>query len=456
MEFFKKIYKKSPNSFQNIMISFYGLVLKKQRYGKEYSEYLECLRSKDATNYDLEKKKQDEEFIRFVKFAYDQSPFYKEFYKNIDLLDIQGVDDIKKLPILEKETVRQNIDKMYTLSLNEGIQSNTSGTTGKSMMFVYTKEDMQKRMAYLDFFRESHGFINNGTMRSARFNAKPIVPPNSTTKIFWRDNFFMRQRIYSGFHTKGDDLKYYVDNLNKFKPTIIEGYPSCIFEVARYIVNNNIKLKFMPKAIFPTAETLLPHYRTMMEKAFKCPVRNQYASSEGAPFITECALGKLHYNMDTGVIEVGEDGDMLVTCFHTYGTPLIRYRIGDRVKFSSSNEKCGCGSCHPIIDEIEGRGVEFLISKIKGRISAIHLSLSTSVMLNSIKYIQYIQNSLDQIDIFICADETYKEFMDRKIEEELRYSFGSETKFVFHHVDKIPQGENGKFRMVINNIEGIV
>jgi len=99
----------------------------------------------------------------------------------------------------------------------------------------------------------------------------------------------------------------------------LDGLPSALYELARYILDEKIRLTFTPAAIFPTAETLLPHYRTAIQEAFGCPVRDQYASSEGAPFITECKCGRLHYNMDTGIIEVDDDGEMIVTCFETHG-----------------------------------------------------------------------------------------------------------------------------------------
>ena len=73
-----------------------------------------------------------------------------------------------------------------------------------------------------------------------------------------------------------------------------------------------------------------------IEKAFACPVRNQYASSEGAPFITENSNGDLELDLATGYFELekveGKIYELIVTGFYTTTTPLFRYKIGDSVE----------------------------------------------------------------------------------------------------------------------------
>ncbi len=289
-------------------------------------------------------------------------------------------------------------------------------------------------------------------MKRASFNSSKIVPPGQKKKVFWRTNLAIKQRFYSGFHCKGNNVKYYVENLNKYKPQSLDGYPSAIYEVAKYILDNNIKLTFTPIAIFPTAETLLPHYKATIEKAFGCPVRDQYASSEGAPFITECKCGNLHYCMDTGIIETDSDGNMLVTCFETHGTPLIRYAIGDKVVFSSTDRKCNCGNAMPLIERIEGRSLDFLQSKSNGRFTSVYLSLVSADFANTVKAMQFVQNTADTIEINVCSDGNYDpKNMNPIIIDKLNYSMGNDMKFNINVMDEIPKDKSGKFRFIINN-----
>lgn len=444
------IYCKSPIFLQNIFTSIQGFKNTASRYSGQYDIALQEYQSFDYGNIEQIKEYQNKRVKELVSFAFENSPFYREFYKDINIDDINTVEDLKKLPILEKEYVRENIEKFYTISESEAEVSNTSGTTGKSIKFYYKKSDLQRRMAYLDHFKLQHGFVHR-KMKKASFTSAKVIPQNQKSNVYWRDNYSVRQRIYSGFHCKGESAKYFVDNLNKYKPHSLDGYPSALYVLAKYIVDNNIKMKFKPIAIFPTAEPLYPHYKELIEKAFGCPVRDQYASSEGAPFITECKCGKLHYCMNTGVIEFSEDGEMVVTCFETHGTPLIRYKIGDKA-YLSNETVCECGCVMPIIDRIEGRTLDFVYTEKKEKVTAVYLSLVSGDFLNSVKAMQFIQNDFSSIDVYVEADDSYNNEMNQIIIDKLHYTLGRSMDVRVHVVDEIKKDKSGKFRFIINNV----
>ena len=331
------IYNKSPIILQNIYTSLVGYTYRRRRFSGVYLKTLEELKHRDYSDLNALEEYQDRQVSELVRYAVEHTQFYRERYKEIDINSIRRVRDLTNLPKLSKEDVRKHTEEMCAIPISERIENNTSGTSGTPLKTYFTKADCQRRMAYLDFFKWQHGFVHL-KMKRASFNSSKIVPIGQKKKVFWRNNYAIKQRIYSGFHCKGANVKYYVDNLNRYKPDSIDGYPSAIYEVARYILDNNVKMTFKPIAVFTTAEALLPYYRTIIEKAFRCPVRDQYASSEGAPFITECKCGRLHYCMDTGVIEFGADGEMLVTSFDSHGTPLIRYAIGDRAILATDHK----------------------------------------------------------------------------------------------------------------------
>ena len=235
--------------------------------------------------------------------------------------------------LLDKETLRKNIKDVYSTENKPYHYSMTGGTTGKSLVVRSFDEDGQKRMAYLDWFKSMYGFTMTKD-KHARFNGKDIIPLGQKSKVFWRDNRCIHQRIYSSFYTSEENLKYYVDSLNEYKPEELDGFCSTIYDVAKYMDRHNMKPLFVPKAIFPTSETVLQYHRELIEKVFGCKVRDQYASSEGAPFIVEFPDGYMHECLDTGVFEhikTEQGTKLIVTSFTTHGTPLIRYDIGDNI-----------------------------------------------------------------------------------------------------------------------------
>lgn len=445
------IYSRMPIFIQNVLTTIEGGRRAKIRFGKHYKESLSYFKSFDYTDRKNIEKIQNERFLELINFAYNNSPFYKEFYKNVDLSKIKSVDDITLLPILEKETLRQNMDNAFAIPQKNCYFSKTGGTTGKSLRFRHKISDYQTRLAYLDAFKERHGFIHR-KMKRASFNSSNIVPPNQKKKVFWRYNRFMKQRLYSTHRCNGENIEYYVKDLNKFKPQSIDGYPSSIYAVAKYINQNNIKLDFAPIAIFTTSETLYPSHRTEIEKAFGCKVYDQYSSSEGATFIYECEYGTLHIGEDTGIIEFDEDGEMLITSFFTKGTPLIRYKIGDKGVPANTDFKCPCGCALKAISSIEGRTLDYILTP-DGKFTSIHLSACVELLSTKVRSAQFVQNELDTLHIYLEVDDGYDKTQDKLLSDELSYKIGTEIKQIFHHVSHIPKEKNGKFKLIINNLD---
>jgi len=330
---------------------------------------------------------------------------FKEYLSNINIETINNVSDMRRLPIIDKEMLRENIYDIVTIPQKKAIKWHTGGTTGKSLVVFGTKEDFMKRMALLDHFKSRVGFINK-KMKRATFNGKHIIPPNQSKKIFWRYNSACKQMIYSSFHLTEENMKFYVESLNRFKPIAIDGFFTSIYDIAGYIERHNIKLEFTPVSIFPTSETLTKSGRELIENIFKCNVYDQYASSEGAPFVTECKKQVLHIELASGIFEHFKKGsnEILVTSFTTHGTPLIRYRIGDSMIFGNKN-LCECGMEAPIVKEIKGRSLDFLYTSEGAKINAGNVANLFKNIPNVLVRAQLIQNKMDEIKILLEIDK---------------------------------------------------
>ncbi|HET6765592.1 MAG TPA: hypothetical protein VFH27_18060 [Longimicrobiaceae bacterium] len=452
---YDRIYGASPISVQNFLVTLYGRKLIKQRFGRVYAAALRHYVTKDYSNAAAEAELQNAELRRLLRHAVDHSAFYRELYAGIDVDSIRTVADLARLPVVEKEELRKNIDSVYTIRPEDGILSFTGGTTGKSLMVVYTKDDFQTRMAYLDAFKTRCG-VDPLNARKATFSGRSLATGifQGGRRIFWRANRAFNQRLYSTFDLREENLPAYLADLNRFRPEILNGFVSAIHQLAAYVQSTGTKLAFRPKAIFTTSETLLPHHRELIERVFGAPIFDQYASAEGAPFITECPARNLHYNTDTGVIEAVDTPtgpEMLVTSFTSYGTPLIRYRIGDGVRFASGT--CPCGSSHPLVESIEGRAVDYLYSPERGRVSLSHLADVIKGLPNCVREMQFVQSEPRVVEVRIVVDEAgYGREAEEKIRTSMRYRFGSAMTFHIRKVDEIARESSGKFRLIKNSL----
>lgn len=457
MAILEKIYDNSPICMQNLMVTMAGFQRNLKRYGNTYWKHRAFL--KDFDEWSLEKKIEYQRvaLIDFVQYAATNSPFYQKYYSGVDINSIQNIDDLKILPIIDKETLRVNLEKVVTVPRLSAIEGHTGGTTGKSLVVFFTEEDNNKRLAVLDHFKMRVGFAHR-KMKRATFNGKHIVPPKQKKKIFWRYNAACKQMIYSSFHITEINMRHYVDSLNRFKPHAIDGFFTSMCDIAGFIERHQLALTFKPIAIFPTSETLTHSGRELLERVFNCKVYNQYASSEGAPFITECRDQRLHMELSSGVFEHFENGsnEVLVTSFVTHGTPLIRYRIGDTMTFDTASEICTCRFESPMVTEIQGRRLDFLYTASGAKINAGNVANLFKNIPNAVIRAQTIQHQKDEIIIKLEIDrKLYKHEYDDLLRKEFFYKFGLNTKIIIEHVEEIPRESSGKFKLIKNHTPNI-
>lgn len=441
------VYNHSPIFLQNIMVSVQGKIFMKQRYTKYY--YEELKRLKKCNDFD---KLQKERFKEFYNYTKKNSHYYSE--KLSEFNNLIKIDDLRELPIITKEDIRENVDSIITKDKKKLLKMGTGGSTGKSMVYYTDNYDMSRKFAYLDYFKEKHGVYKG--MKRVSVGGKKIIPNKQKKKIFWRYNKPLNQLIISAYHADGENLKYYIEKLNEFKPETLDGFTTKIHKLAEYILDNEVKLTFKPIAVFPTAEALTDEMKGDIEKAFDCPVRNQYASSEGAPFITENIEGKLEIDIATGVFEFEKIQDkiyeLIVTGFYTTTTPLLRYKIGDAVELEEELPD-NYTQKDVKIRRIIGRNNDFLQSREKGIVTNINLSTVIRTLNNDVIESQFIQNELDLVKVYlVVSDKANKKNISKKLEYELKFRFGDTTKFEFEFVNELLKTQGGKTRFTINNI----
>lgn len=451
-----RLYKILPHFLQNLMVSIFNIKNYKIRNGGSYKTFKKTYNETRYWSIDLLKADQEIRFMKLVKFAQEHSVFYKNLYKNIPTA--LQLNQIEKLPIISKEMLRKNINSVYTIPKSQGVVSKTGGTTGKSLEVLFTKGNFQERFALLDNFRSICGYDLG--KKTAWFSGKNLLSKKDVSKKrFWKTDNYYKVRYYSTFHLKKEYLSYYIENLIKFKPEFLVGFPSNMYEIAKFGIAQNINFpKDIIKGIFPTAESVTPQSRAAIEQFFKTKLFDQYASSEGAPFIFECKKGNLHLELQSGVFEVldannqpAKRGRLIVTSFTTYGTPLIRYDIGDSIVLS--DRTCDCGNNNPLVEEILGRIDDFVYSPENGKINLGNISNTLKDTKGIISF-QAVQNHLNIIEVKTIIDKAiFTPAVESKFKQNWRDRIGENMILKITYVDEIPVAKSGKYRMVQNNIK---
>lgn len=452
----ERLYEIAPIWGQEIMVTCHNLAAYRKRYGSNYAAkkayFSRAAKLPEQELLDI----QSNRLRNFLENAKQNSPHYKDALKDFRMGDIT-LETLSELPVLEKEFLRSNTDKIFTCEKNKCYIAKTGGTTGMSLQVRFLWEDIEERLAMLDVFRVNFGLKRNS--RVAWFSGKTLICSNQNPNTkYSRKDFLHNIHYYSTFHVNEKTITRIVSELNKFKPEFLVGFPSTICDIARIASSKSLTLDFAVSSIFPTAETVTIEHRELARSFYKAEMRNQYASSEGAPFITECEYGNLHYELLSGVIEVvdvdgkpAKSGKMLVTSFTTNGTPLIRYDIGDCIDISESID-CQCGRKTPLICSIDGRVDDFLYSEKTGRINLGNISNAVKKAKGVVKF-QVHQNSTNEIVVFVVRDGEYNDFSEAHFHHELVSRFGEEMNIVFNYVNDIKAEKSGKYRLIKNNLK---
>ncbi len=439
----ERLYGSFPRWMQTAALSAYGLKLLSARRGRHYWEWARFLRESAGWSRQRLQDYQAERLRALVEHARRESPFYRA---RLQGLDVRTPADLRQVEPVDKETFRRELGSIRTIT--SGVSVHTGGTTGTPLEVLFTKADVQERMATLDAWRERHGV--GRWVRRATFSGRIIVPPGDTGGGVARTNLALRQRLYSSFHLHGSRLEEYARDLARFRPEMIDGFPSAISMVAAHLVATGRSGSIRLRAVFTTSENLYPHQRALIANAFDCPVRNQYASAEGAPFVTECERGALHADLRTGIIEPG-DGGILVTSFTTTGTPLIRYRIGDRMDLTEG--RCDCGDHNPVIASIDGREQDYVVSPERGMVGVGLIDIFKKIP-PVVRQAQVDQVGPGALLVRLVPDRAAfdERYLD-VLREGLAERVGRSMKVQFDLVDRIDPEPGGKVRYVKRSFE---
>jgi len=255
-----------------------------------------------------------------------------------------------------------------------------------------------------------------------------------------------------------ENIGHYIKQINTFRPDFIHGYPTSLYFIARYIVEEGISLCFQPKMIAVSSETLFDYQREIIEKAFGAKVFVFYGNTEFCGNITECPYGKLHvqpYHSYVRVIDSegaaakpGEQGSIVATNFSNLSFALINYDLRDIVTVSA-DQNCSCNKGGMIVDSIEGRVDNYIITP-EGRWVARLGHLFKDA--HHVRCAQIEQEDPSFITIRIEREDSYSQAVEDAIIKEARTRLGNGIIIRFDYVDEIERLPNGKFPFIVQKM----
>ena len=436
---------------ENIILPLSDIAL-----GQSVSKHLKFLNKSQWWSESELKEYQNEKLRALIKHAFKNVPYYTELFKKLKLTpaDIKTTDDLYKLSILTKETIRENFKNGKIIAKNipkkELMLRGSSGSTGEPLQYYITKD------AYS--FNIACG-IRGWYWMGYRLGDKYIKLSQNPRDLFYKklqDKINNCDYVLSQSLSK-DDIKNIVLQIRKTNAKVIRGYPSTLYILSNFIKKHGISdIRLM--AVNTTGEILFPYMRKAIEENFHCPVFDSY-SGEGGAVAFECQTHeKYHLAAEYAFTKIipnkklnmGNDkGEIISTDFWNYAVPFIRYNSKDVAVMSSSD--CSCKRGLPVIDKIEGRDVDILITP-SGKNLIVHYFTGYFEWIKSVSQFQVIQEKNDKIVLKIVPNKLFSLKEKKKIYDDISTYIGNDVNFLIEIVDEIPVNpNNGKRRFVIRN-----
>ncbi|PKL60981.1 MAG: CoF synthetase [Methanomicrobiales archaeon HGW-Methanomicrobiales-2] len=405
---------------------------------------------------------QGQALSRLLDHAYENVPYYRRVFEERDLVpgDIATPADLALLPFLTKEIVQANLADLKARNYPETAFEyvRTSGSTGTPMGFYYEKGASRAReWAFMKTQWDRVGY---------RFTDRCVilrghVVDAASSGIYWKRALFGRWLIMSSHQMTEEALPAYIDLIQKFRPRFIHVYPSTAVILARYMREHGIEPFPTVKAVLCGSENLYPWQRSLLAETFGCRIFSWYGNSEQTVLAGECEEStRYHIFPEYSIVELiggdglpvegpGAMGEVVATNLTNFVCPLIRYRTMDVAV--ATEKQCSCGRQYPLLEKVEGRLQEFIVTRGGHLISVTPINYESEAFEN-IRQFQMYQEERGELIMKVVRKPAYTEEDTQQLTRELQWQLGDEVNVHVRFVNEIPRTEGGKFRYLIQKL----
>lgn len=422
--------------------------------GNNITEYLNYLQKSQFFLKEEIHNLQKEKLRKLLLHCVNHVPAYSSYKHLIPLIEEDAFSALYEFPVLTKHQVNNTIDDLIYINAdkNKLIPNRTGGSTGEPVRFYidrltseYSEAARWRGLSWWD--------IKIGD-KCLMVWGNPLELNKRENLIYNMKERFLKNIIFiSAYSLNPKSIEQYSKMISFQKPQYFYGYASALYLLAQLMMKKNIKLKYKPKSIVSTSETLYDFQRETIEKVFDCPVINEYGARDAGIIAYQCPNGKMHISAENMIVEIldietrkkveyGKSGLVVITDLNNFSMPRIRYLLGDIAALSE--EDCDCGRFLPVIEKIEGREDDIFVSLNGNYVHAVYFcNLARSYP--SIRQFQIIQKTRTCMLLRIIKSDKFKESEIKSYINEIHKLMGP-VNIEVEYTDIIEPSASGKIR----------
>ncbi len=455
---FLQVYHHLPYPLRVAAASARGYTLNRWRYSEETLRLAGEARERESWSQEKWDAWQGERLGQILERAASDVPYYAaQWAERRRKGDRASWAYLENWPVLKKEPLRADPRAFVArdCDLRKMHAEHTSGTSGKPLSLWQSRETTRNWYALVEArMRWWHGVSYRD--RWAILGGQLVTPVAQKQPPFWVWNRGMNQLYLSSYHLAPQNAAAYLEALRRHRVTYLLGYASSLESLALFALEQGLEAAPL-KVVFSNAEPLYAHQRSVVSQVFGCPVRDTYGMSEVVSAGSECEAGVMHAWPEAGLVEIldsqadqpagpGQSGRLVCTGLLNRDMPLVRYEVGDRGRRNLEAISCTCGRRLPVLDEIEGRLDDVVITADGRRVGRLDPVFKVDL---PILEAQIIQERLDLIRVRFVPAAGFNAGHEQAVIRRLQDRLG-EVQVVMEAVDEIPRAANGKFKGVVS------
>lgn len=414
-------------------------------------EYLRYLRQTQFDPQDVIRARQLAALKVTLRHAYETVPYYRAAWRKAGVhpSDVNSLADLEAFPVLTKDDIRRHERDLISSAFDASKLrvKRTSGSTGVPLTIRIDEPGVQWKTACTIRSDEWSGYRLG--QRVAKVWGNPEYR-HFGLKGRLRNFLFDRAVYLDTLNLNDERIAEFAATIRRHRPGLIFGHAHSLYLLACSLKKSGV-MDVRPNGIISTAMLLHDWQRTVIEQVFDCPVTNRYGCEEVSLIASECELHQgLHINADSIYTEIGDSGKLIVSDLSNRAMPLVRYQVGDVVV--GSGRVCRCGRGMPMIERVEGREADYVVTPSGRLISGISLTENFALLIPGTAQIQIVQESLHFLRLRLVKGDDFTDDSHRKIGELVRELFGPGVRHDVEFVDAIPQEPSGKYRFCISKV----
>lgn len=337
-------------------------------------------------------------------------------------------------------------------------ETSTGGTTGEPLRIVLDREGFQLEWAFMVAQWMRAGFRPG--MPRATFRGVPFRDGR-----LWQDNPVYDELKFSPFAMSDRSLAAYVEELRRYRPRFLYGYPSALTTLAHWVERHPDAGMPPVQGMLCGSENVRPGQRELLERVFGARFFSWYGMSEKVILAGECERSsRYHAFPQYGITEVldahgnltsepGSDGELVGTGFINRAMPFIRYRTGDFATLEA--DRCeACGRHFPLLGPVRGRWVqEMVVARSGAHVSLTALNMHGEVF-SGIERFQFHQREVGRVTLrLVPASGTLDERARSRILSALHGKTGDEIAWTLESVATIEPTPRGKGVFLVQELD---